>query len=233
MGARCVVLASPPSRSLVACVCGLSCRRLLALACTHTPPQLIVSAAIVGAGVGSVAGGWLADRVGRKAALLLADVLFTAGALAMAAAQDQYWLLAGKAGRRAGWLAGVHAGWLAAWLSPPPPRRAPVAQLRFGAAWVCHCCERPAAAPLAAGRALVGLGVGLASVTVPIFIAECSPPARRASLVTVNVLLITLGQFVAYVAGRWRQRVRGAAGIAGRCLQVPAQVLRPRTARMG
>ncbi|EFN54539.1 hypothetical protein CHLNCDRAFT_8066, partial [Chlorella variabilis] len=111
--------------------------------------ELIVSAAIVGAGVGSVAGGWLADRVGRKAALLLADVLFTAGALAMAAAQD-------------------------------------------------HCV-------LERRRALVGLGVGLASVTVPIFIAECSPPARRASLVTVNVLLITLGQFVAYVAGRWRQ----------------------------
>lgn len=38
------------------------------------------------------------------------------------------------------------------------------------------------------GRALVGLGVGLASVTVPVYIAECAPPARRASLVTVNVL---------------------------------------------
>jgi SP family myo-inositol transporter-like MFS transporter 13 len=42
-------------------------------------------------------------------------------------------------------------------------------------------------------------------VTVPIFIAECAPAARRASLVTVNVLLITGGQFLAYVAGGWWQ----------------------------
>ena len=38
-----------------------------------------------------------------------------------------------------------------------------------------------------AGRLLVGLGVGLASVTVPVYIAECAPPAVRATLVTVNV----------------------------------------------
>lgn len=57
--------------------------------------QLIVSSAIVAAGIGSVAGGWLADRLGRRAALLVADVLFTAGAVAMAAAPDQYWLVAG------------------------------------------------------------------------------------------------------------------------------------------
>ena len=38
---------------------------------------------------------------------------------------------------------------------------------------------------------MVGLGVGLASVTVPVYIAECAPPAVRASLVTVNVFLIT------------------------------------------
>ncbi|KAL4447774.1 hypothetical protein ABPG75_004993 [Micractinium tetrahymenae] len=125
--------------------------------------ELIVSAAIIAAGAGSVAGGWLADRVGRRRALLAADVLFTAGAGAMAAARDQWWLIA--------------------------------------------------------GRALVGLGVGLASVTVPIYIAECAPPARRASLVTVNVLLITTGQFVAYVAdyafsfvpGTWRWMLGFAA----------------------
>lgn len=33
----------------------------------------------------------------------------------------------------------------------------------------------------------MGLGVGLASVTVPVYIAECAPPAVRATLVTVNV----------------------------------------------
>ncbi|PSC72382.1 putative inositol transporter 2 [Micractinium conductrix] len=62
------------------------------------------------------------------------------------------------------------------------------------------------------GRAVVGLGVGLASVTVPIYIAEAAPPARRATLVTANVLMITGGQFLAYAAdyafsfvpGTWR-----------------------------
>ena len=63
-----------------------------------------------------------------------------------------------------------------------------------------------------AGRALVGLGVGLASVTVPVYIAESAPQSVRATLVTVNVLMITTGQFVAYLVdflctflpGNWR-----------------------------
>jgi MFS family permease len=62
--------------------------------------QLIVSSAIVAAGAASVAGGWLADRLGRRSALLLADVLFTVGAAAMGAAVDQYWLIAGKCSTR-------------------------------------------------------------------------------------------------------------------------------------
>lgn len=47
------------------------------------------------------------------------------------------------------------------------------------------------------GRVLVGLGIGLASVTVPVYIAECSPTQQRAMLVTVNVLMITCGEFLA------------------------------------
>ncbi len=43
---------------------------------------------------------------------------------------------------------------------------------------------------MATGRLLVGLGVGLASVTVPVYIAECAPPAIRATLVTVNVRVL-------------------------------------------
>lgn len=39
----------------------------------------------------------------------------------------------------------------------------------------------------------MGLGVGLASVTVPVYIAECSRPGVRAMLVTVNVAMITAG----------------------------------------
>ena len=50
------------------------------------------------------------------------------------------------------------------------------------------------------GRVLVGLGVGLASVVVGVYIAEAAPPDIRATLVSVNVLMITSGQFFAYVA---------------------------------
>lgn len=56
---------------------------------------MVVSAAVAGAAVGSAAGGALSDACGRKRALLLGDVLFAAGALAMAAAQHVSLLIAG------------------------------------------------------------------------------------------------------------------------------------------
>ncbi|XP_075993818.1 proton myo-inositol cotransporter-like [Genypterus blacodes] len=50
---------------------------------------------------------------------------------------------------------------------------------------------------LLVGRVIVGLGIGLASMTVPVYIAEVSPPHMRGRLVTINVLFITGGQFIA------------------------------------
>ena len=47
------------------------------------------------------------------------------------------------------------------------------------------------------GKAIVGVGIGVASMTTPIFIAEVAPPESRGSLVTVNNLFITGGQFFA------------------------------------
>jgi len=49
------------------------------------------------------------------------------------------------------------------------------------------------------GRLLVGLGVGIASVTAPVYIAEASPSEIRGSLVSTNVLMITGGQFLSYL----------------------------------
>ncbi|KAK9819267.1 hypothetical protein WJX81_001189 [Elliptochloris bilobata] len=80
-----------------------------------------------------------------------------------------------------------------------------------------------AAAPglpmLIAGRVASGLGIGLASMVVPVYIAEASPRRSRAALVTANTLMITGGQFVAYVAdfgftyvpGTWRWMLGAAA----------------------
>jgi len=61
---------------------------------------------------------------------------------------------------------------------------------------------------LATGRVVVGIGVGIAAMAVPMFLAEIAPPAHRGMIVAVNSLLITGGQFVAYVA---------ASGIAHFC----------------
>ncbi|RAL54379.1 hypothetical protein DM860_001507 [Cuscuta australis] len=112
--------------------------------------------ALVGAMIGAATGGWINDAYGRKKATLSADVVFTLGAIVMAAAPDPYVLIL--------------------------------------------------------GRLLVGLGVGVASVTAPVYIAESSPSEIRGGLVSTNVLMITGGQFLSYlvnlafteVPGTWR-----------------------------
>ncbi|MGW4340117.1 sugar porter family MFS transporter [Rhodococcus koreensis] len=47
-------------------------------------------------------------------------------------------------------------------------------------------------------RIVLGLGVGAASVTVPVFLAEMAPADRRGRMVTINELMIVTGQFLAF-----------------------------------
>jgi SP family myo-inositol transporter-like MFS transporter 13 len=47
------------------------------------------------------------------------------------------------------------------------------------------------------GRIIVGIGIGVASLTTPIYLAEVAVPHMRGRLVTINALLVTLGQFIA------------------------------------
>lgn len=49
------------------------------------------------------------------------------------------------------------------------------------------------------GRIFVGLGVGMASMTSPLYISETSPTRIRGALVSTNGLLITGGQFLSYL----------------------------------
>lgn len=50
---------------------------------------------------------------------------------------------------------------------------------------------------LLAGRAVVGAAIGMSSMTIPMYIAESSPPEIRGRLVTVNILFVTGGQVIA------------------------------------
>lgn len=109
-----------------------------------TPLQegIVVSSLLVGAALGSFAGGRIADRRGRRTLLL--------------------------------WLAAVF----------------------FVAA--VGCAVAPSIAVLVTARFVLGIAVGGASVTVPLYLAEMSPAARRGRLVTQNELMIVSGQLAAF-----------------------------------
>merc|ERR1712071_107771 len=49
------------------------------------------------------------------------------------------------------------------------------------------------------GRATLGMAIGLASMTAPMYIAECAPANIRGRLVTLNNVSITFGQLTASV----------------------------------
>ncbi|KAL6611349.1 hypothetical protein ACP70R_039277 [Stipagrostis hirtigluma subsp. patula] len=69
------------------------------------------------------------------------------------------------------------------------------------------------------GRVLVGLGVGMASMTSPLYISEASPARIRGALVSTNGMLITGGQFLSYLINLAFTKVRGTwrwmLGVAG------------------
>ncbi|HDX8710434.1 TPA: sugar porter family MFS transporter [Klebsiella michiganensis] len=109
-----------------------------------TPLQegLVTSFLLFGAAIGSVGGGWLSDRQGRRKNILWVALIFIFGALGTAVAWDM--------------------------------------------------------SSMIIARFILGLAVGCASVTVPIYISELARPAQRERLVTVNELMIVTGQFLAY-----------------------------------
>ncbi|GMK54291.1 hypothetical protein CspeluHIS016_0108770 [Cutaneotrichosporon spelunceum] len=58
-----------------------------------------------------------------------------------------------------------------------------------------------AVSTMVVGRFVVGLGVGLASCIAPLYIGELAPTRMRGRLVTVNAVVCTFGQVVAYAIG--------------------------------
>ncbi|GAA5857526.1 hypothetical protein JCM8547_009321 [Rhodosporidiobolus lusitaniae] len=108
--------------------------------------EILTSATTLGALIAGFSSGILADVVGRKLVIVLADAIFIVGAVMQAVSY------------------GGNAYWI-----------------------------------MAAGRLIIGLGVGLASLVVPLYIGELAPTSLRGRLVTLNVVAITGGQVIAYI----------------------------------
>src|SRR5580700_1036813 len=85
--------------------------------------ELVVSVVLIGAAVGALSGGKLADAFGRRYMLIVTALIFIAGAIV--------------------------------------------------------CATADSVGTLIAGRVVVGLGIGLSSSTVPVYISEVSPAGAR------------------------------------------------------
>ncbi|MBV9817906.1 MAG: sugar porter family MFS transporter [Solirubrobacterales bacterium] len=105
--------------------------------------ELVTSLLLVGAAVGAIGAGRVAERIGRRLTILITAAIFVVGVL------------------------------LAAF--------APVFGVLLGA------------------RVVIGLAVGSASMTVPMYIGEAAPPRYRGALVSFNQLAITSGILVSYL----------------------------------
>ena len=117
--------------------------------------ELVTSLLLVGAVIGALTAGRVADRIGRRPTVMITAVVFIVGVL------------------------------LAAFTPTFPV--------------------------LLAARIIIGLAVGAASMTVPLYIGEIVPPQMRGGLVSLNQLAITSGILVSYLAdyglsstGNWR-----------------------------
>ena len=98
------------------------------------------------------------------------------------------------------------------------------------------CAEAPSLAPLVAGRVVSGVGIGLASALVPLYVSEVSPPAVRGALGSVNQLVICVGILGALVANvclpatAWRTMF-AAAAVPAALLALGMSVVAPESPR--
>jgi sugar porter (SP) family MFS transporter len=77
---------------------------------------------------------------------------------------------------------------------------------------------------LAAGRIVVGIAIGTASFTAPLYISEISPADVRGKLVSLNQLMITIGIVCSYLADYALADMRGWRWMFG-LAAIPAAIL--------
>ncbi|MEJ5928708.1 sugar porter family MFS transporter [Corynebacterium sp. H128] len=130
----------------------------------------VTSMLLVGAAVGALLGGRVADAFGRKRTLIGGGLVFVFGSLA--------------------------------------------------------CALSNSVLQLGASRTLLGFAVGLVSIVVPMYISEMAPAQIRGQLVSLNTLMIVVGQLLAFLTnsalahtGNWRLML-GLAAVPGLILAV-------------
>ncbi|GHK02027.1 major myo-inositol transporter IolT [Streptomyces sp. Y2F8-2] len=82
----------------------------------------------------------------------------------------------------------------------------------------------PTTAVMVVARFVLGLAVGGASVTVPVYLAEISPAERRGALVTRNELMIVSGQLLAFTSNAISANVGSESGGIWRRMLVIATI---------
>jgi major inositol transporter-like SP family MFS transporter len=86
------------------------------------------------------------------------------------------------------------------------------------------CTLAPTTAVMVVARFVLGLAVGGASVTVPVYLAEISPAERRGALVTRNELMVVSGQLLAFTSNAILADVGGESGGVWRWMLVIATI---------
>jgi sugar porter (SP) family MFS transporter len=105
--------------------------------------ELVTSLLLIGAMIGALLAGKVADKIGRRPTIMITAAVFVVGVL-LAAFAPMFWTLV-------------------------------------------------------LARVVIGLAVGSASMTVPLYIGEVAPPRIRGGLVSFNQLAITIGILVSYL----------------------------------
>ncbi len=77
------------------------------------------------------------------------------------------------------------------------------------------CAFAPGEYSLIAARFFLGIAVGIASFTAPLYLAEVSPQAVRGSMISMYQLMITIGILLAFLSNTWLASYATFGGVTG------------------